>query len=219
MRHWKRDPNDSGEGRLIRAGFTLLMALRQRRALAALVLAGGLVPQVVQISAEALQNQGVLVLVVDFDGVLAPHGEYQPLPDAISWLGTCAKVLGEDRVFILTNKPTSARQNFFRTRFPTMRLVGGVRKKPYPDGLLHIIRTTGVAPQSVLLVDDRLLTGGLAACLAGTRMICIARPYVCRAKRPVQEGFFVLLRRLEKLYLGAIGASLEPNGEEVLPWN
>jgi predicted HAD superfamily phosphohydrolase YqeG len=79
-----------------------------------------------------LVARGLSVLVLDFDGVLAPHGEDRPLPEIESWLARCAAVFGEERIFILSNRPVPVRAAYFRQAFPGVRFVAGVRKKPFP---------------------------------------------------------------------------------------
>ena len=57
---------------------------------------------------------------------------------------------------------------------------------------------SGQSSENLMLVDDRLLTGGLAACLANVPITYITRPYVHLSKRPLQELFFLMLRFLER---------------------
>ena len=63
-----------------------------------------------------------------------------------------------------------------KENFPDITFVYAQRKKPYPDGLQQIINITQADPKTIALIDDRLLTGGLATCLAGTHMIYINKP-------------------------------------------
>jgi predicted HAD superfamily phosphohydrolase YqeG len=104
-------------------------------------------------------------------------------------------------VFILSNKPTEERKSWFNNRHPGIRFISGVRKKPYPDGLDEVIRIAGVQPHEVTLLDDRLLTGVLATCLAGTEVVYINAPYVDLAGNPFKESFFILLRTVERVLL------------------
>jgi len=147
------------------------------------------------------KTRGISVLALDFDGVLAPHGETIPLPAMCSWLKNCLTHFTPDQVFILSNCPSPARIQYFNATFPGIRFISGVQKKPYPDGLAKIIEIKQVGAHEVMLVDDRLLTGGLAACLAGTQVTYIQRPYIALAKRPIKELFFIILRRLEKHFI------------------
>ena len=150
---------------------------------------------------EALKSSGISVLALDFDGVLAHHGAPAPLPEAIEWMKRCETVFGGDRIFILSNKPTDGRRRWFAEQFPTMRFISGVRKKPYPDGLNKTGELAGVPLSSIMMVDDRLLTGCLAALVAGARPCYIRRPYISFNQRPLAELFFKLLRRAERCFV------------------
>lgn len=155
--------------------------------------------QITELDPLSLAELGVEVLVLDFDGVLAPDGATQPLPKVQQWLDHCVRQFGTERVFILSNQPRAERLAWFDEQYPGLRFISGVRKKPYPDGLQAIQQQTGVRTQGILLIDDRLLTGVLAACIAQTQIMHIQAPYVAFWQRPLQEGFFRLLRGVEKL--------------------
>jgi uncharacterized protein len=151
-----------------------------------------------------LKSNCITTLALDFDGVLSPHGSGAPLPEASQWLERCAAVFGETGIFILSNKPTEERRTWFATHFPGMRLISGVRKKPFPDGLEKISQLAGSPLSSILMVDDRLLTGCLAALGAGARPAYIRAPYVSLRQRPCSELFFMLMRAAERLFIRLI---------------
>ncbi len=153
---------------------------------------------------EALSARGTKALALDFDGVLASHGAPVPLPEAVAWMKRCEAVFGGERIFILSNKPTDGRKRWFAENFPAMRFISGVRKKPYPDGLNKTGELAGVPLHSIMMVDDRLLTGCLAALVAGATPCYIRRPYVSFGQRPVAELFFTLLRAGERLFVRLI---------------
>ena len=186
----------------ILAGFTL--GFRHRIALRQLLDATPPEASILTLDPESLRSTGVQALALDFDGVLAGHGLPQPLPEAITWMKRCEAVFGGDKVFILSNKPTEGRRKWFAEQFPALRFIAGVRKKPYPDGLAKTAELAGVPASAILMVDDRLLTGCLAALLAGARPCYIRRPYVAFNHRPVAELFFRLLRMGERLFVRVI---------------
>lgn len=159
---------------------------------------------ILELDPQALFASGVKVLALDFDGVLAAHGESEPLPEAVAWMRRCEAVFGGDRVFILSNKPTNERSQWFAKHFPSIRFISGVRKKPYPDGIKKTGELAGVPLSSIMMVDDRLLTGCLGALAAGARPCYIRRPYRSPSHRPVAELFFSTLRILERIYITAI---------------
>ena len=82
--------------------------------------------------------------------------------------------------------------------FSGIRMVAADLKKPFPDGILNILALTHIEPEALLVIDDRLLTGVLAAVIANVPACYVVSPIVCLACRPVQELFFMLLRRLER---------------------
>jgi predicted HAD superfamily phosphohydrolase YqeG len=149
----------------------------------------------------ALKSSGITVLALDFDGVLAHHGAPAPLPETVEWMRRCEAVFGGERIFILSNKPTEGRRQWFADRFPALRFITGVRKKPFPDGIKKAGALAGAPLCQILMVDDRLLTGCLAALVAGARPCYIRRPYSSYSHRPLAELFFMLMRAAERLFV------------------
>ena len=150
---------------------------------------------VTNITADTLQK--IQVLVLDFDGVLAPHGALSPLPEVQRWLADFIKTC-EIPVYILSNKPNSQRAAWFAQHYPDITFVAGVRKKPYPDGLQEIADMTKVPLSQILLVDDRLATGILATKMTGCQSLLIMHPYQNQQTHPVKEKFFAFLRAVEQ---------------------
>ncbi len=154
--------------------------------------------QTIQIDPQQLKQQGIKTLVLDFDGVLAPHGDLQPLVALHQWLRRCIEVFGTQNIFILSNKPTPQRIAYCKQHYADIRFIVAVKKKPYPDGLEQIIKLTDRSPTEIMLIDDRLLTGVLAACITKVQIIYIAHPYTSIKQRPIAELFFMSLRSLER---------------------
>lgn len=181
--------------------YGFIAGFRYRHLLAAILRDTPAGIMVTGISPEELKQKGIKAIALDFDGVLAPHGRPEPLPEAAAWLSHCCAAFGEEMVFILSNKPTQERQKWFHSRHPGIRFISGVRKKPYPDGLDQVILISGTDPGEVTLLDDRLLTGVLATCLAGTQVVYINAPYVDLPGNSLKESFFILLRTMERFLL------------------
>ena len=88
-------------------------------------------------------------------------------------------------------------------RHKISKIIAGIKKKPYPDGLNAIIKDAKVKPNEVVLVDDRLLTGVLASLNAKTKIIYITDPREnLFSVFFLQECFFATLRFLEKRLFG-----------------
>ncbi|MDF2529993.1 MAG: family hydrolase [Gammaproteobacteria bacterium] len=187
---------------LQRSWYTLRQAFRYRPELQAIFRSSiWQAPRIVDINLDILQKQGIKVIVLDFDGVLAPHGAKQPLPEVKPWLDNCVASFGVDNIYILSNKPLLVREQYFRQMYPGIHWIDGVRKKPYPDGMQKIIELSKVEPTQIALVDDRLLTGILATVIAGTRCVYISQAYRQFTHNLVHESFFAMLRWLEKLWI------------------
>lgn len=178
--------------------FTLQMLYRYRDALAEISKSTPHHRQLRQLSPATLKQQGVSVLVLDFDGVLAAHGETIPAEELQHWLQDVVNTYGSKQIFVLSNKPLPSRLAYFNHYYPGVQCISEVKKKPYPDGLQKIMALSGQPAEALMLVDDRLLTGCLAACIANVPVTYITRPYVLMSKRPIQELFFMMLRFLER---------------------
>ena len=186
----------------ILAGFSL--GFHHRRELRQLLNNTPARSDILELDPETLRSSGIAALALDFDGVLAGHGAPVPLPEAVDWMKRCEAVFGGDRIFILSNKPTDGRRRWFAEHSPAMRFISGVRKKPYPDGLNKTGELAEVPLSSIMMIDDRLLTGCLAALVAGARPCYIRRPYASFNYRPAAELFFWLLRRGERVFVRLI---------------
>lgn len=150
---------------------------------------------------DLLKQQGIQGLILDFDGVLAAHAAARPLVVMENWLRKALSVFEPNQLFILSNQPTKARRAYFQTHFPGINFVCPQRKKPFIDGIQSVLDTLGVAPQQVLLIDDRLLTGILAALIAGIQGCYVTAPWMDWRKRPFSEAWYYLLRKAERWIL------------------
>ena len=188
----------SGRSLLSHILYTIRMAVRFRASLSRILREATFKPPW-EISIQRLRLTGVKVIVLDFDGVLAPYGDDQPSALMLGWLNRCIKQFGEANVFILSNNPSPARIEFFREHFARVQWLTGFRLKPYPDGLEWAISFRNVTPREVLLIDDRLMTGVLCACIAQIGVYYVRRPIVALSRHPSREFFFMVLRGMERL--------------------
>ena len=63
------------------------------------------------------------------------------------------------------------------------------------------MKISNISPKQMVLIDDRLATGCLAAEISGINAILITHPYQNFKKRPIHESFFNFLRWFEKKIL------------------
>lgn len=154
---------------------------------------------IVNLTPQNLTDRGIEALVLDFDGVLAAHAELRPRADVVQWLNTFAQEFAPHKIYILSNKPTAERQAYFKQNFPDITFIVAKRMKPYPDGLQQILLTSGLLPNQLLLVDDRLGTGILATIISGIQGYWITQSITNFYARPLRETWFMLLRHIERL--------------------
>ncbi|MFZ9035404.1 MAG: YqeG family HAD IIIA-type phosphatase [Francisellaceae bacterium] len=183
---------------LTRMIYTIKQTFKYRKAIDAINRPEHQLTTITDLTALRLKDLGIVYLALDFDGVLAPHGQALPDDKITSWLLTFCESFSADHIFILSNKPTAERRAFFARYFPAIRFISGVRKKPYTDGLEKILELAASPADKLALVDDRLLTGCLACIKAGSFAILVMKPFRNFRRRAFQEGFFAFLRWLER---------------------
>lgn len=160
------------------------------------------IQNVTLLTSEYLNENGIKYLALDFDGVLASHGKPTINSEVKVWLDTFVLEFDESKIFILSNKPTNDRLEYFKSNYPRIKFISNVAKKPYPDGLLKIRETVNCEAKEIALVDDRLLTGCLACIIAKCYPILITAPYIDHDNYTKSEMFFTILRNVEqKLFL------------------
>ena len=186
---------------LYRILYSCIQAWRYRRSLARYTSDPALqAAAVTDLSPQQLLARGIKCLVIDFDGVLAAYAKSRPIQEAELWLHACIKAFG-DKIFILSNKPTLQRKYYFATNFSTIEFVIAARKKPFPHGIDYILQKTKLMPAELLVIDDRICTGILAAAITNTHGCFITKPYADYVTHPIKEGLFYCLRRFEQWFV------------------
>ncbi len=176
-----------------RAIFSIKEGIQHRKKLKAIPY----VKNIASIDWNNLYDSGIRVVVLDFDGVLAADKQKELYAGVNAILETVQTIFG-NHVYIFSNQPTLQRQAYFSEHFPKIQFLIA-KQKPYPDGLLSVIVREQVSPEKIILVDDRVLTGGLASVLAGTRCILIEKPYINFYNNMPRELLFMCIRAVERL--------------------
>lgn len=177
--------------------FTVSQAIKHRRSLKAIARQeANQCKAIACVSPDKLQAQGFDVLVLDFDGVLASHGETHVSKSIALWVSNAVKCFGPSHVFLLSNA-SSKRQTKIIEALPGVTIIRA-KPKPFPEGLHQIQQKTKADPLSIVLIDDRLLTGGLSAVIAGTGFLLVQKPLKDYHKRFWIEVFFDSLRFIER---------------------
>lgn len=156
------------------------------------------------LTAEYLAAKNVQALVLDFDGVLAAHGEPTPRAENLEWLQEFSRRYAPHKIYVLSNKPNPERITYFQDHFPSIEFVKAARKKPYPDGMVQIENLAGLPAAQIMIVDDRLCTGILAAIITGAQGCWITVPYINLRGRFFAELGFIILRWLERVLIALV---------------
>ena len=156
------------------------------------------IKKLIDLNINTLQQKNIKYLALDFDGVMASHGKNKPYNEVCLWLNGLIKDFPEENIFILSNKPTLERLEFFKKNYSKIRFISNVAKKPYPDGLNKIQNILNCKSEEIALVDDRLLTGCLACIIAKCVPILIIKPYSDINYDKKSETFFKFLRFIEQ---------------------
>lgn len=189
-----------------RSIYTLRQAWTYRRALRSAMKESRLNKKnITKWRAEDFRAMKLKVLIFDFDGVLAAHGEPGIRLEVIQWLKKLILDWPEGKLYLWTNKPFLKRFDLLDQSFPEIKILKGYQKKPYPDALLSVIQDEGVLSEEVALIDDRLLTGILATAQTRSIGLYVTKPYSCYWRRPVAECFFGALRIIEYGLVGVLG--------------
>lgn len=154
---------------------------------------------ILDIKPSTLKAQGIQVIALDFDGVLAHHDATTIDTPILDWLHDCNAIFGENNVYLHSNNNRPDRLEFLSQHCPYLTILAPNLKKPHPEGLLSITHKTGISPKHIALIDDRLMTGMLAACLAGCHGIYIRHPYVDYRHETYKELVFSTLRVIERI--------------------
>lgn len=163
------------------------------------------VDRIASIDLNILKNHHISALILDYDGVLCEQDGIEPRTEVINWIEKALLVFGSKRIFILSNNPLPERQDFFNKYFNNQIIFVVNKPKPYPDGIAEIYNycqlssSTPIEKSTLLIFDDRLSTGILAAKIFGIASCLILSPYTNIKKQFIIESWFIMLRKLERL--------------------
>ena len=137
-------------------------------------------------------------VVFDFDGVLNTDSTVS-VDDAVRvYLNDLSQ---NYPIALHSNAELPERKRKFQEDFPQIVWVDNPPKKPSPSALIQLSKKWNLPVESLLMIDDRLLTGGLSAYRARSQFAWVVTPKKNYFKRPVRELIFSLIRGLEVLCL------------------
>lgn len=161
------------------------------------------VSKVEDITLAYLKQNGIKVIVLDYDGVLSAHGQNDIVPLARSWLKKML-VSFPGRIYFLSNGIYKERIAYCQQEYPEVKFVIGDKKKPYPDGLEFIQQDSSTQKSEICMVDDRLLMGILAACIFGCKALWVTAPIVDKKSHFWVESLFQYIRMVDKIFISLV---------------
>ncbi|HFL8824100.1 MAG TPA: hypothetical protein V7791_00135 [Candidatus Azoamicus sp. OHIO1] len=155
----------------------------------------------IDVSPYYLRKIGIKVLILDFDGVLSSYGEtYVLINDVLFWLKFSLEIYTFENIFIFSNNMTKSR-NLLLNKIGINMVINRAKKKPYPDAIISILYYKNLLYHEIIMVDDRIFTGILAAELANIRGLFIISPYYNLKDNFLKEFFYIILRKIERFVL------------------
>lgn len=116
-----------------------------------------------------LQEQGIRLLMLDFDNTIVPYTTSVPTPEMESWLKEMAA--SEIRVCVVSNSKKDRVKTFCQAYgIPVITHA----YKPFGSGVSRCLAEFSFAPQSCALVGDQIFTDTLGANLNGVMSILVS---------------------------------------------
>lgn len=119
-----------------------------------------------------LRNQGIKVIVCDFDYTLVPRWKKEPSSRVCTWILVCEDA-GLSFV-IVSNCRFDKRVRRFCETFPSLSYFSRARK-PKTESLLKVLETYNVSIDEVVVIGDKIFTDMLYAKRAGALGIKVDR--------------------------------------------
>ena len=146
-----------------------------------------------EITPEMLKEQGIRLLMLDFDNTIIPYTTNTPTPEMESWL---QNMLASDiRVCVVSNSK--------RDRVPAFCRQRGIdcvthAKKPFGKGIGACVEKYGFDPCACALAGDQIFTDTLGANRAGVTSILVTpinNHNIWLKLRHIAENPFILVAK------------------------
>ena len=121
-----------------------------------------------QLTPEFLREQGIRLLMLDFDNTVVPYTTNAPAETMSQWLN--ALLASEIKVCVVSNS-RKPRVRIFCEKYGLDCITHA--KKPFPDGIRRCLKRYALSPEVCALVGDQIFTDTLGANLAGVRSILV----------------------------------------------
>ena len=131
-------------------------------------LPGWITPKLTDLTPEFLHQQGIKLLMLDFDNTIVPYTTNVPAPEMERWLN---QMLQSDiRICVVSNSKHGRVQTFCRQY--GMDCITHARK-PFPRGIRQCLRRYDMTGAEAAMVGDQIFTDTLGGNSAGVKTILV----------------------------------------------
>ena len=155
-------------------------------------------PSLTDLTPQMLKEQGVRLLMLDFDNTIVPYTTNVPTPEMEKWLKEMQDT--DIRICVVSNSKRD-RVRVFCSRWGIDCITHA--KKPFGSGIRACMEKYGLAPCECALAGDQIFTDTLGANLAGAMPILVKpinnhniwlklrhiaeKPFIFMAKRRIKQ--------------------------------
>ena len=127
-----------------------------------------IVPAITELTPALLQEQGIQLLMLDFDNTIVPYTTSEPTEKMSAWLRGMAA--GEIRICVVSNSRKD-RVKVFCGKYGIDCITHA--KKPFPKGIRECISRYGLPEKACALAGDQIYTDVLGANCSGVQSILV----------------------------------------------
>lgn len=125
-------------------------------------------PSVTEISPDFLKNQGIKLVMLDFDNTIVPYTTSVPAQPVMQWL---RQIKESDLILCVVS-------NSHKNRVPDFCKEQGIHcithaKKPSSKGICQCLERFSVKPAEAVMVGDQIYTDTLGGNCAGVRTVLV----------------------------------------------
>ena len=125
-------------------------------------------PKLTDLTPQFLSEQGIRLLMLDFDNTIVPYTTNIPTEEMAAWLRQMAA--GEIRLCVVSNSKHD-RVRLFCKEYGLDCIT--YAKKPFSKGINECLSRYGIAPAQAAMVGDQIFTDTLGGNRAGAQTILV----------------------------------------------
>ena len=158
-----------------------------------------IVDTVTELTPEFLRDQGIELLMLDFDNTIVPYTTNVPTEGMERWLKT---MLSSDIRLCVVSNSRNDRVKTFCGKYGLPCITHA--KKPFSKGIRECLRKFHMEPERCALAGDQIFTDTLGANGAGVRSVLVKAIHnhnIWLKLRHVAEMPFIILARKRRVHL------------------